>query len=270
MNLTRTQQANVEFHRFLANRYREQPFFQQENRRRVCGLLREFAREAGSERLLDVGCGTGFILDLAHDLFDQLDGLDLTPEMLDQVTRRDNLTLTLSEAEKMPFADESFNVVTCYSVLHHIEDLASVFAEVRRVLKPGGVFYADESPSCCYRGALKELAAQGSAGAFIQQEIESVRSDAEKYKQKYGIANEITQKAMVQVYGSSQFTPEHIEEMLNAAGFAEVRIEYRRIAGQRTILAKYGPDCLQSIEQYLRGMLPTSKQFFKYFVVVAR
>lgn len=270
MNLTRTQQANVEFHRFLASRYREQPFFRQENQQRVRGLLREFALQAGSERLLDVGCGTGFILDLAHDLFQKLDGVDLTPEMLVQVTPRDNLTLALSQAEKMPFADNSFNVVTCYSVLHHIEDLPSVFTEARRVLKPGGIFYADESPSCCYRGALLALTAQEKSDTFIGQELESILGDADKYRQQYGIASEITQNAMAQVYGGSQFTDECIAEMLSSAGFSDVKIGYRRIAGQRAILAKYGPDYLQNVEHYLREMLPMSRQFFKYFVVVAR
>lgn len=270
MNLTRTQRANVEFHRFLASRYREQPFFRQENQQRVRELLREFSGQAGGERLLDVGCGTGFILDLAHDLFQKLDGVDLTPEMLAQVTPRDNLTLTLSQAEKMPFPDDSFNVITCYSVLHHIEDLSSVFTEVRRVLKPGGIFYADESPSCCYRSALMALAAREKPDTLLGQELESILGDADKYRQQYGIAREITQKAMAQVYGSSQFTDERIMEMLSSSGFGDVRIDYRRIAGQRAILAKYGPDYLQNVEHYLREMLPMSRQFFKYFVVVAR
>ena len=114
--LSETQLANVEFHRRLAPRYEQQPFFQDANRQRVRALLCELAKSTPAKRLLDVGCGTGLILDLAHDLFDELDGIDITPEMLDKVTPRPNVKTHLASAQAMPFPDGTFDMVTACSI----------------------------------------------------------------------------------------------------------------------------------------------------------
>ena len=135
--------ANVEFHSRLASKYHEQPFFRPENLQRVRSLLRSIAVETGGGRLLDIGCGTGFILDLAYDLFTHLDGIDITPQMLDLITPRPNVSTCIASADALPFENAIFDVVTMYSVLHHLPDLASALREARRVLRPGGIFYAD-------------------------------------------------------------------------------------------------------------------------------
>jgi len=270
MNLTKTQLANIEFHRLLAEKYTDQPFFQPENQERVRELLRVFSREAGNERLLDVGCGTGFILDLAHDLFQQMEGLDLTPEMLARVTPRGNLTLRLGQAEDLPFPQSSFDVVTCYSVLHHIEDLQTVFSEIRRVLKPGGVFYADESPSPYYREMLVQHPARIDESPYLKEEFQSVIGDSKEYERLYGISDEITRHAMVQNYIKHELTEGLLRKMLAHAGFHRVRIEYRRFLSQTALESKFGRRYVESVEHYLKEMLPLSRAFFKYFVLVAQ
>jgi ubiquinone/menaquinone biosynthesis C-methylase UbiE len=270
MNFSPTQQANIEFHRRLAQNYEDQPFFHPENRKRVRELLSAFSRDAGNQRLLDVGCGTGFIFDQAHDLFQQMEGIDITPDMLARVTPRGNLTLRVGEAENLPFPPSSFDVVTCYSVLHHIEDLQAVFVEIRRVLKPGGVFYADESPSQQYRELLLQNSGRLVKHPFLKAELCTVANDAEHYESRYGISQEITRQAMVQNYDKGLLSEENLRKMLADVGFEKVRIEYRRFLSQTSLEEKFGSQYGNAVEHYLKEMLPLSRAFFKYFVLVAQ
>lgn len=71
---------------------------------------------------------------------------DLTPEMLEQVKKLaaekglSNMETAIADAEAMPFADRSFDLVTCRIAPHHFPSIPKFLAEVARVLKPGGTF----------------------------------------------------------------------------------------------------------------------------------
>jgi ubiquinone/menaquinone biosynthesis C-methylase UbiE len=199
-----------------------------------------------------------------------MEGIDLTPEMLARVTPRDNLTLTLGQAENLPFPPSSFNVVTCYSVLHHIEDLQTVFSEIRRVLKPGGVFYADESPSQHYRELLLQNAGRLAEHPYLEVELRTVADDAEDYESTYGISQDITRQAMVQNYDKCLLSEENLCKVLADVGFEKVRIDYRRFLSQTSFEQKFGRQYGNAVERYLKEMLPLSRAFFKYFVLVAQ
>lgn len=103
----------------------------------------EFDNFAG-KRLLEVGCGMGTdLLQFARGDA-QVTGVDLTPRSVE--ISRHHLALydargdfSLSDAERLPFADESFDVFYSNGVLHHTPDTAATIREARRVLKPGGI-----------------------------------------------------------------------------------------------------------------------------------
>ena len=107
-------------------------------------LLRSFfARrgvETGTLSWLDHGCGQGDLLRLAGGSFARASGCDLSPAMLEACADLDVRRQTSTVA--IPFDDESFDLVTAVCVYHHIEpaERPAVTAEVRRVLKPGGIF----------------------------------------------------------------------------------------------------------------------------------
>jgi ubiquinone/menaquinone biosynthesis C-methylase UbiE len=103
-------------------------------------------------RVLDVGCGIGGPARyLAHTYGCQVDGIDLTPELIDTarvLTKRckldDRVKLRLGNALDLPYSDQTFDVVWCQNVSMNIADKTGLLAAVYRVLKPGGLFTATE------------------------------------------------------------------------------------------------------------------------------
>lgn len=96
------------------------------------------------ERVLDVGCGTGFLLLGAARRSAQVVGVDVTPAMLAEAKRRvdeaglTNVTLREASAEALPFADQRFDVALNRLTLHHLGNPRRVLSEIHRVLRPGG------------------------------------------------------------------------------------------------------------------------------------
>jgi ubiquinone/menaquinone biosynthesis C-methylase UbiE len=103
-------------------------------------------------RSLEIGAGTGyFTLNLMRaGLIGEATCSDISPGMLETLaTNAHELGLEVhtepADAEQLPFADGSFDLVLGHAVLHHIPDLARAFAEFERVLAPGGtVLFAGE------------------------------------------------------------------------------------------------------------------------------
>ena len=94
-------------------------------------------------KILDVGCGAGFLSNsLALQGF-QVTGIDMSDESL-KVARKFDETKSVeylfSDAYKMPFPDEHFEVLTAMDFLEHIDRPADMIKEFSRVLKPNGVF----------------------------------------------------------------------------------------------------------------------------------
>ena len=78
--------ANIAVHSALAEVYeQDEPHFRPENKRKVSGRLAELAQRTGSASLIDLGCGTGFIIDLAREYLKKIRGCDITQAMLDRV-----------------------------------------------------------------------------------------------------------------------------------------------------------------------------------------
>ena len=103
-------------------------------------LTRELASRPEAE-ILDVGCGTGSNLEAFSGL-GHATGVDMSPEALSFCRARGARRVTFSEIERLPFADASFDVVTAMDVLEHVDDDLAALAELRRVLRPGGLLLA--------------------------------------------------------------------------------------------------------------------------------
>jgi arsenite methyltransferase len=99
------------------------------------------------EDVLDLGCGAGTDSLVAAQMVapgGRVVGLDMTPEMLAKARAAaaelgvDNVEFVEGEAERLPFADGSFDVVISNGVIDLIPDKDAVFPELFRVLRPGG------------------------------------------------------------------------------------------------------------------------------------
>ncbi|QUH04630.1 class I SAM-dependent methyltransferase [Saccharopolyspora erythraea] len=105
-------------------------------------------------RALELGCGTGFfLLNLMQGgLIERGSVTDLSPGMV-EVALRNAKSLDLevdgrvTDAETIPYDDDTFDLVVGHAVLHHIPDVPAAMREVLRVLKPGGRFVFAGDPT---------------------------------------------------------------------------------------------------------------------------
>jgi len=104
-------------------------------------------RLAAGERVLDLGCGAGTDSLVAAQMVGadgHVTGIDMTAAMLVKARSAaaemgaTNVEFVEAEAERLPFADESFDVVISNGVIDLVPDKDAVFAEIFRVLHPGG------------------------------------------------------------------------------------------------------------------------------------
>jgi SAM-dependent methyltransferase len=112
-------------------------WFRARNRLVVSTVRRHFP---GAASLLEVGCGTGFVLSALREAFPalRLVGSELHEEGLEIARRRlPDVELVRLDATEMPFEDE-FDVVGAFDVLEHVEDDAAALAGMRRAVRPGG------------------------------------------------------------------------------------------------------------------------------------
>jgi SAM-dependent methyltransferase len=107
-------------------------------------LLVEAARPRASDVSLDVACGPGSVVVAFARQVRQAVGLDATAAMLEQARRlaaradAGNVVWHRGDIYALPFADGSFDIVSCRFAFHHLEEPARAFAEMVRVARPGG------------------------------------------------------------------------------------------------------------------------------------
>lgn len=95
-----------------------------------------------SDRLLDLGCGTGETLRRVAPLVTRAVGADISPAMIEQARSqaqgRANVEFVVAEAGRLPFADATFSVILCTFSFHHYPRPAEAAREMARVLSCGG------------------------------------------------------------------------------------------------------------------------------------
>jgi ubiquinone/menaquinone biosynthesis C-methylase UbiE len=186
---------------------------------------------------LEIGSGTGyFSLNLVQlGVIERLTATDISPGMLKRLAATaealgvDDVSTVSTEAEELPFADESFDLVFGHAVLHHIPDLDRAFAEFRRVLRPGGMIAFAGEPSR-YGDRLAALPKRtGMLVAPAWRRLVGARHRAvAEAEQSHGHALE----SEVDVHA---FAPADLRRLLATAGF-----EQRRVGGEELLSNAWG------------------------------
>jgi len=267
-------EANIEVHTKMADSYNDEPHFKQENQDKVKNRLKTLQKQCHAKNLIDIGCGTGFILNLAKDLFDELHGIDITQAMLDKVDLSSgNITLQNSPAESLPYEDATFDMASSYAFLHHLEDYSSVLKEALRVLKKGGIYYIDLDQNKHFWTAmdtLEQLENNDKYSAIVQKEIHSVLHTDDQVMKDFGIEPEVFNSAEYTKSILGGIDPEELCKIALNLGYSEATYEYDWFLGQGSIMHEHSFDEAEKIDNYLKDVLPLSKHLFKYIKVILK
>jgi ubiquinone/menaquinone biosynthesis C-methylase UbiE len=260
--------ANILVHTAMAASYdANEPHFKPENKAVVRKHL-EHLRSRTGPRLLDIGCGTGFVIGLARDLFAEIHGVDVTQAMLDRVDRSSgNITLHRSVAEKTPFPDDHFDAASAYSFIHHLTDYAEVLREVHRVLRPGGAFYVDLDPNKLFWKAIEQAQLRNGADPpsdIVAREIDSVLHTDDRVQKEFGIPAETFNLAENYKDIQGGIDGQEFRDKAPAIGFSSCQVGYYWYLGQGAVLHGQSAEAASTVESYLLRSLPVSAPLFKY------
>ena len=190
--------ANQELHSVLAGSYdASEPHFRPENVAHVEGRLKELFAATSARRMLDLGCGTGFLINIAKKYLAEIDGVDVTEAMLSRVDRSGacKIRLHLADTGSVPLEQGAFDVVTAYSFLHHLYDIGPTLRTAAGALRPGGKFYADLEPNYYFWEAVKALDPAGNYHPLLKREILSVTNKDEEIQQRFYVDKRTFQRS---------------------------------------------------------------------------
>jgi SAM-dependent methyltransferase len=187
-------------------------------------VRKALGREPGHfARSLEIGAGTGyFTLNLLRaGLIGEATCSDISPRML-QTLHGNARSLGLevrteqADAERLPFADESFDLVLGHAVLHHIPDLPRALREFERVLAPGGMILFAGEPSR-YGDRLARVPKRLAATAAPLWR----RAMGARAARFAGGPPDAALEGLVDVHS---FSPADLSRAARAAGLGEVRV----------------------------------------------
>jgi ubiquinone/menaquinone biosynthesis C-methylase UbiE len=217
------------------------------------------------DRVLEVGCGTGFfVLNLAQAGFiGDAHCTDISPGMLARcVSNGRDLGIPVhgkvADAERLPYADASFDLVLGHAIIHHLPDPAAAFREFRRVLRPGGRLVVAGEPTLAgdwvanrvkqaARIAVKLAAVIGGADRVLADPLAHIPAD------------ERDTAALEHVVDLHVFTPAQIHTFAVDAGFVGVQTMTEELT------ANWFGWATRTVESMLRpGVLPDGYPWFAY------
>lgn len=264
-------ESNRYVHAFLVEKdeYNKSPHFRPENKRKVRNIIQGICDSLPQrQRMIDFGCGTGFVIALSHDLFTEVVGVDITQQMMAQVDLTPgNITLCESLAESTPFPDDHFDFATAYSFMDHLFDYQTFLQEAFRVLKPGGVFYTDLNPNREFIVAMEkaaELAQQQPFSGQIQREIKGALHNGEHYHNQFGMDAAKLELAEPGKTVNKGFLASDVIQAAKDIGFSSCKVEFEWFVNQGEWVNQKPDGQAQLIEEYLLSMRPLSDQLYKY------
>src|ERR1700712_55144 len=182
----------------------------------------EVQRELPYDRALELGCGSGFfLLNLIQSGVARRGSVtDLSPGMVKVATRNgQSLGLDIdgrvADAERIPYDDNSFDLVVGHAVLHHIPDVELSLKEVLRVLKPGGRFVFAGEPTARGDFIARRLSRLTWEAAQLATRIPALKDWAKPREDLDASSEAAALEACVDLH---TFAPSKLEELAISAG----------------------------------------------------
>jgi ubiquinone/menaquinone biosynthesis C-methylase UbiE len=270
--------ANIAVHTKLASFYQKtEPHFRPENVAIVDGRLSAIVKETNASRLLDLGCGTGFMIDIAKHHVKNIVGVDVTRAMLDRVDTSGaaNIELVEHDTATYPVVPGTFDVVTAYSFLHHLYDIEPTLKTAATALRKGGQLYVDLDPNFYFWDAITKLEGKGSYDPIVRREIDAVAHMDDQIAKEYGIPNEVFNDAEYGKTVTGGFREEVLVETLHRVGFSKVDVHYYWFLGQAFLVNEEGKPREERLanaammSSTLQRLMPLSRHLYKYVGFVA-
>ena len=270
--------ANISFHGTLADSYKTcEPHFRPENITNVKAKLLKIIKETNAHKLLDLGCGTGFIIDIAKNYVQEIHGIDVTQVMLSKVDKSGPAIIKTfnHDTGSFPAEAETYDVATAYSFLHHLYDIEPTLQTTFKALRKNGKFYADLEPNFYLWQIINGLERNGNYDPIVMREIDMVKYKDEDFKKNFGLPKEIVDYAE---YGKNilgGFKEEEIKKVLLKIGFSSVDFFYYWFIGHGAIIndsTKTEEERFrnaQIIDELLQKALPLSRNLYKYIGFIA-
>ncbi|MBN2168231.1 MAG: methyltransferase domain-containing protein [Actinobacteria bacterium] len=187
------------------------------------------------ERMLDVGCGTGYAslnICMRDGLVEELHACDISDGMVDVFL--DNASALgiraqarRSEMEQLDYPDNFFDMVVGHAVLHHVPDLRKAISEINRVLVPGGICILAGEPTRA-GDKLGRIARELSRILVSMLKVPGVKLGGKAVKLRRNEAEKsepVPGQEYENVVDVHTFDPEKICELARSEGFCEVRFE---------------------------------------------
>ena len=270
--------ANIAVHSKLAAQYEAcEPHFRPENVAKVERRIASLVAATKAQSALDLGCGTGFMVQILKKLVSHITGVDVTSAMLDRVDRSGTARMDLVQHDTgtYPVEPGAFQLVTAYSFLHHLCDLAPTLGTAARALGPGGKFYADLEPNYYFWEVINRLERGGAYHPLVQREIEAVTFKDEEIEERFGVSRDTFNHAEFGKDIAGGFKQEELQRLLREAGFSQVEFYYDWFLGEGFMINREGAPReerfrhAEIVNESLQSALPASRNLFKYLGFVA-
>jgi ubiquinone/menaquinone biosynthesis C-methylase UbiE len=262
--------ANQIVHSTMATTYNSEPHFKIENklktRRRLESML------PGKRNIaIDLGAGTGFLTSMLVDYFQEVIALDVTEQMLNLIPKLNNCTKVVGSAEETGYPNDTFDMVTCYSFLHHLFDPNLVLEEAFRILKPGGTLYFDLEPNSFYWKMMSEVNQLSESfdnvktTDFIRNEINKTIYIENIVEKSHGIPPETFYLAEYSKGRSKGINPYEVSRSMNRIGFKEVKVNFDWFIGEGISIHVKGEQFTTEFREFIDNLSPFSNFLYKYF-----
>lgn len=270
--------ANIELHTELSDHYNTcEPQYRPENLQRVEKLIKSIISDIDATKALDLGCGTGFVIDILKKYVDEIAGVDVTQAMMDKVDKSGNTKITLynHDTGTFPVEEGYYDIVTAHSFLHHLYDIVPTINTAAKALRKGGKFFNELDPNFYFWEGVNNLDRNGAFSKIVKTEIENVSFKDEDIESTFGVKKDVFNNAEYGKNVKGGFKEEELTDVLLAAGFSEVKITYHWYLGQASLLNHLGIPKEEAtkhadiMDEVLHLSLPLSRNLYKYIGFIA-